>query len=678
MTSLTGMDEFTERCINTIRLLCVDMVQKAKSGHPGAPLGLAPTAYLLWKRIMNYNPTNPNWPNRDRFVLSNGHACALLYSMLHLTGYKDWTMDDLMNFRQLQAKTAGHPECFYPGIEVTSGPLGQGIASGIGMAIAEAHMAARFNKPGFPIVDHYTYIVCGDGCLMEGITSEACSLAGHLGLDKLIVIYDSNNITIDGSTDLAFTENVLKRFEAYGWHTQEVENGDTDIEGLFRAIQDAKVVKGKPHFIKLSTTIGYGSKNRGKSVVHGAPLEEDDVKNLKKMFGFDQDKTFVVPDDVRKALNHVTEGQKLESEWTIMFDEYKKQYKDLAEEFERRLEKRLPEGWEDCLPREFDPSENVATRKLSGNCVNALAGVLPELIGGSADLNPSCLTYIKSEGDFQRRSYDNRNIRFGVREHAMIAILTGLSRYGGFIPYGSTFLNFIGYAYGAVAIAALSKVKALYIMTHDSIGLGEDGPTHQAIEKLMLIRETPNIRLFRPCDGRETTAAYIAAIRAKDEPTVIALTRQTVPLIEGSSIEEALKGAYILPTSDDSPDLILVATGSEVQLISSAKAKLNEQGLKVRLVSFPCWELFEMQPQGYKETVFTPGVPVLSVEAGSMNGWSKYAHASIGMSTFGATGPYQKVMEKFGFDTKNIVEKAKRTVEFYKTHPVAHLVQRPF
>lgn len=654
------------------------MVQKAKSGHPGAPLGLAPATYLLFKRVMNYNPSNPNWPNRDRFILSNGHACALLYSMLHLTGYKDWTMDDLLEFRQIQSKSAGHPECFYPGIEVSSGPLGQGISSGIGMAIAESHMAARFNKPGFPIIDNYIYIFCGDGCIMEGISSEASSLAGHLGLDRLIVIYDSNNVTIDGSTDLAFTEDVVKRYEAYGWHVQEVENGDTDIEGLYRAIQDAKVVKGKPHFIKLNTTIGYGSKNKGKAVVHGSPLEDDDVINLKKLFGFDPNKTFYVPDDVRKSLNHVTEGQKIESEWTIMFDEYKKQYRDLAEEFERRMERRLPDGWEDCLPREFDPSESIATRKLSGNCINALAGVLPELIGGSADLNPSCLTYIKSEKDFQRRSYDQRNIRFGVREHAMIAILTGISRYGGLIPYGSTFLNFIGYAYGAVAIAALSKIRAIYIMTHDSIGLGEDGPTHQAIEKFMLIRETPNIRLFRPCDGRETTAAYISAIRSLDEITVIALTRQNIPQIEGSSIEEALKGAYVLPSSDDSPDIILVATGSEVQLIVSAKKKLNEQGMKVRLVSFPCWELFEVQPQGYKESVFTPGVPVLSVEAGSINGWSKYAHASIGMRTFGASGPYQKVFEKFGFYTENIVDKSKKTVEFYKSHPVAHLVQRPF
>lgn len=653
------------------------MIQKANSGHPGAPMGLAPAAYVLWNKVMRYNPSNPRWFNRDRFVLSNGHACALLYSMLHLTGYKDWTLDDLKNFRQIGSKTAGHPESHFPGVEVTTGPLGQGISAAVGLAIGEAHLAARFNKPDHPIIDNYTYVICGDGCLQEGVASEASSLAGHLGLDKLIVIYDDNNITIDGETSLAFTEDVGKRYESYGWHVQCVENGDEDIDSLLKAIEIAKQTKGKPHFIKLKTTIGYGSKNQGKETVHGAPLGKDEVANVKKKFGFDPEEHFFIPDDVKNALNFVERGEKLEAEWNKLFESYKSKYPDLASELERRIEGRLPDGWENSLPNNFKPSDGlVATRKLSGNCLNALSKVLPELIGGSADLNPSCFTYLTSDQDFQKGSYSQRNIRFGVREHAMCAIMTGLASYGGFIPFGSTFLNFIGYALGAVTVAALSGIRAIYVMTHDSIGLGEDGPTHQPIEKFMLCRETPNLLFIRPADGNETTAAYIAAIRSTNRPTVLALSRQNLPQLEGSSVENALKGAYVLSDCEGKPDIILVATGSEVELIVEAKKKL--EGLNVRVVSFPSWELFEEQSQEYKESVFIQGVPVLSVEAGSVNGWAKYAHESIGMSSFGCSGPYKSVYKHFGIDVDSIVEKSKKTVEFYKTNPVGNLLRHAF
>lgn len=651
------------------------MVQTANSGHPGAPMGLAPAAFALWNKVMSYNPKNYKWANRDRFVLSNGHACALLYSMLHLTGYPEWPLSELKSFRQLESNTAGHPEAIHPAIEVTTGPLGQGISSAVGLAIAEAHFAARYNKPNFKIIDHYTYVFCGDGCLQEGISSEASSLAGHLGLDKLIVIYDDNKITIDGETELSFTEDVNKRYESYGWHVQTVDNGDGDISGILTAIEKAKSIKGQPHFIKLRTTIGFGSAKQGKESVHGSPLGKDDLANVKSKFGFDPEQFFVIPDDVRNTLDHTEKGTHAENDWNSLFAEYKQQYPELASEFERRQNGTLPDGWEKLVPSEYKSDAQLATRKVSGDVLNALAKSLPDLMGGSADLNPSCFTYLNVDKDFQKNSYDQRNIRFGVREHAMCAILNGLAAYGGIIPFGSTFLNFIGYALGAVTLAALSELQMLFIMTHDSIGLGEDGPTHQPVEKFMICRETPNLLFIRPADGLETSASYIAALKSKKRPTVLALSRQNLPQLEGSSIEKALKGAYVLSDCEGTPDLILTASGSEVELIVNAQKQLN---MKVRVVSFPSWELFEEQSQEYKESVFTPGVPVLSVEAGSTNGWAKYAHASLGMTTFGCSGPYKQVYKKFGLSVENIVEKSMKTVEFYKSHPVGHLVQRPF
>ncbi|KAJ2128480.1 Transketolase [Coemansia sp. RSA 921] len=675
---MTNIDQLS---IDTIRVLAADMVQAANSGHPGAPMGCAPMAHVLFTQFINANPKNSEWFNRDRVVLSNGHACALQYVLLHLLGYKV-SMDDLKNFRQLNSVTPGHPEKTHTdGIEVTTGPLGQGIANAVGMAVAERHLAATFNQPEFPIIDNTVFAIVGDGCLQEGVASEASSLAGHLELGNLVVLYDSNGIQIDGSTNLGFTEDVLKRYESYGWHTLEVADGDNDLVGLTRAIETAKAVKNKPSIIKITTTIGYGAAKAGSAGVHGAPLGADSLAAVKKLFGFNADQKFVVPEDVYKYYGErAAQGAQTEKVWNELLAKYAQVHPKLHAELSRRLEGRLPEGWEDVLPR-YSPSDKaLATRKLSETALSALAAKIPELMGGSADLTGSNLTRWKDAVDFQPEStelgnYAGRYLRFGVREHGMAAIGNGMAAYGGVIPFTSTFLNFISYAAGASRLSALSKLRVLYIMTHDSIGLGEDGPTHQPIETMAMLRATPNYLNFRPADGNEVSAAYISALQHSDRPSVLSLTRQNLPQLEGSSIEQALKGGYSLHTygSGSKLDLLIAGTGSETSIAVDAAKLLAEQGLTVKVVSMPCLELFSAQSDEYRHSVLTPGVPSISVEALSTFGWHKYVHCPIGIDTFGASGPYLELYELFGLTPEAIAKKALKIVDYYKSTPVPTL-----
>ncbi|KAJ1901557.1 Transketolase [Kickxella alabastrina] len=669
--------------INTIRVLAADMVQAANSGHPGAPMGCAPMAHVLFTRFINANPKNSSWLNRDRFVLSNGHACALQYILLHLMGYK-LSMDDLKNFRQLGSKTPGHPESNdTDGIEVTTGPLGQGVSNAVGMAIAERHLAATFNKPGYQLVDNVVYAIAGDGCLQEGVASEAGSLAGHLQLGNLIVLYDSNGIQIDGSTKLGFTEDVLKRYEAYGWHTLSVADGDNDLEGLARAIELAKAERTRPTIIKIETTIGFGAANAGTHNVHGAPLGAQSLEAVKALFGFNPQEKFSVPAEVYQFYNErAAKGAELEKQWTELLAKYAQEYPEEHAEFVRRIEGRLPENWEQVLPR-FTPSDKPeATRKLSEAVINAIAPLLPELVGGSADLTGSNLTRWKNAVDFQPEStclgtYAGRYLRYGVREHGMAAISNGIAAYGANIPFASTFLNFISYAAGASRLSALSHLRVLYIMTHDSIGLGEDGPTHQPIETMAMLRATPKFLNFRPADGNEVSAAYLSALTHADCPSVLSLTRQNLPQLEGSSIEKATKGGYSLATygaNAAKPDLLIVGTGSETSIaVDSAKLLADKHGLTVKVVSMPCVELFNAQSDEYRHDVLTAGVPSISVEALSTFGWHKYVHHPIGIDTFGASGPYQQLYEHFGLTPETISKKALKVIEYYKSNAVPTL-----
>ncbi|HEY9740379.1 MAG TPA: transketolase [Coleofasciculaceae cyanobacterium] len=664
-----------ELCINSIRFLAIDAVEKAKSGHPGLPMGAAPMSFVLWDRFMRFNPKNPAWLNRDRFLLSAGHGSMLQYALLYLTGYEDLTLEDLKQFRQWESKTPGHPENFMnPGVEITTGPLGQGIANGVGIAMAEAHLAAKFNKPDFPVIDHYTYVILGDGCNMEGVSSEACSLAGHLGLGKLIALYDDNHISIDGSTDLAFTEDVGKRYEAYGWHVLVVEDGNTDLDAIHKAIETAKSVTDKPSLIKVRTTIGYGSPNKADSHdAHGAALGAAEVEATRKNLGWEYE-PFVIPED---ALSHwrkaIERGAKLEEEWNQLFDRYKEKYPQEAAELHRMHEAILPEGWDSVLPTYTPEDKGEATRVQSGKVLNALAGVLPELIGGSADLAPSNNTYLKTfPGDYQKGQYENRNLRFGVREHGMGAICNGLALDGsGLIPYCATFLVFTDYMRAAIRLSALSEAGVIYVMTHDSIQLGEDGPTHQPIEHIASLRAIPDLLVIRPADGNETSGAYKVAIETargmkfgnKTLPSLLALSRLAQPNLPNTSIEGVAKGAYILSDSDGTPDLILIGTGSETQLCVKAAEQLRGEGKKVRVVSMPCWELFDAQDAEYRESVLPKAVTKrLSVEAGTSFGWSKYTGSeggSVSIDTFGASAPGPVCMEKFGFTVDNVVAKAK-------------------
>jgi len=617
---------------------------------------------------MTYNPANPNWSNRDRFVLSNGHACALQYSMLHMTGY-DLSLDDLKNFRKLHSKTPGHPECFAtPGIEVCTGPLGQGISNAVGLAIAESHLAATFNKPGLDLVDHFTYVICGDGCLQEGVSSESSSLAGHLGLGKLIVLYDDNLITIDGGTNLSFTEDVAARYRSYNWDVVEIADG-TDVEAIEKAVNAAKAVTDKPSMIKIRTVIGQGSLRENTHGIHGSPLKPDDLAQLKEKAGFDPEQTFEVNAEVREFYDHKEEGAKEEGAWTDMLAKYTAAHPDLGARFERQASGALPADWKKCFPTYAKGDAKKATRQWQAIALNAIAPVLPELVGGSADLTPSNNTWLDCSSDYQKDTPAGRYIRFGVREHGMAAVCNGIQAHGGLIPFCATFLNFMGYAFGASRLSALSRFGVLYCFTHDSIGLGEDGPTHQPVEMFMQCRSIPNLNTMRPCDGNEVMGAYACAIESRGRPTVLCLSRQGVPVLEGSSLEKTALGAYVLQDCDGTPDLILIGTGSEVHLCVEAKEQLSAS--KIRVVSMPCWELFEEQSDEYKSSVLTAGAPVLAVEAGSSLGWAKFSHAQIGVNKFGASGKGPALMEEYGFSTKNVVEKSTKVIDFFKGK-VAH------
>ncbi len=651
-------------CINTIRALSMDAVQKANSGHPGAPMGLAPAAYVLWTRVMNHNPENPGWLDRDRFVLSAGHASMLLYSLLHLSGYAV-SLDDIKNFRQWNSKTPGHPEFGHtPGVETTTGPLGQGFANAVGMAMAERHLAARFNTPGHEIVDHYTYMICGDGDMMEGISSEAASLAGHLGLGRLICIYDDNKISIEGSTEITFTEDVALRFKAYHWHILNVDDGN-DIDAIYNAIQAAKAQTGRPSLIVLRTHIAYGSPNKQDTAdAHGAPLGEEEVRLAKKSLGLPEDILFNIPDTVRHHFTQCVEtGKDAEAVWQEKFQDYNKKYPDMAKQWVDAMSGFLTTGWDEDIP-EFSASNGpIATRAASGKVLNAIAARLPTLIGGSADLAPSNKTLLASSHEFQKDAYDGRNIRFGVREHAMGGIMSGMFLHNGLRPYGGTFLVFADYLRPALRVASIMNIPVIYVFTHDSIAVGEDGPTHQPVEHLVGLRAIPGLTVIRPADASETAQAWRQALQITNGPIALILSRQKLPVLTSNAVKDGLtKGAYVLADCDGKPDIILIGTGSEVHIILEAKARLLEKGVAARVVSMPSWELFEKTSQKYKDRVLLPDVQTrLAVEAGSEMGWCRYVGtqgAVIGINSFGASAPGGVVMEKYGFTSEHVVQKA--------------------
>lgn len=654
--------------VNTIRFLAIDMVQQANSGHPGLPLGASPMAYVLWKKFLRFNPADPHWANRDRFILSAGHGSALLYSLLHLFGY-DLPLEEIKRFRQFGSKTPGHPESLVtPGVELTTGPLGQGFANGVGVAIAEAYLAAQFNKPDHKLIDHYTYGIVSDGDLMEGIASEAASLAGHLKLGKLIYLYDDNKISLDGSTSLAFTEDVPARFKAYGWQTLTVENGN-DLDAIEAAIKVAQADTERPTLISLKTIIGYGSPQSGTSKVHGNPLGEENLRKTKAFFGADADKTFYIPDEVKIYLQEPgKKGAALQEQWNNQFDEYTRAYPEKANLLKLCLSGKLPDGWDKELPV-FGINEAMATRQASGKALDALKKNIPWVIGGSADLASSNETPKKEELSFQPGQYQNSNIWFGVREHAMGAILNGMAAHSGLRVYGGTFLTFSDYMRGAIRVAALSEAPVTYIFTHDSIGLGEDGPTHQPVEHVTALRTIPNLTVIRPGDANETVEAWRIAVQSKG-PVALILSRQKLPTLDRSKYAPAKnldKGAYILRDSKRIPEIILIGTGSELQLIVEAQELLTKEGIEARAVSMPSWELFEKQSKAYKESVFPPAVRTrLAVEAGVSFGWYKYVTADgdvIGIDRFGESAPGDEVMKYFGFTVQNVYQRAKELLK---------------
>jgi len=654
-----------EKSINTIKFLSVDGVQNANSGHPGLPLGCSGIAYALWMKILKYNPKNPKWFNRDRFILSGGHGSMLLYTMLHLTGY-EVSMDDLKSFRQWGSITPGHPEYgMTPGVEVTTGPLGQGFANGVGMAIAEAHLAAEFNRPGYTPVDHYVYSIVTDGDLMEGVASEAASLAGHLKLGKLIYFYDDNRISIDGPTNLAFTEDRAMRFEAYGWHVSHVDD-PFDVDAIVAAVEVAKADE-RPSLIIVRTTIGHGLPSvEGTEEAHGSPPGWDEIATGKQNVGWPVDKKFYVPDDVRAHFStRIEAGRESEETWEHQFIEYEAAFPELAKELKRRINGTLPENWEESLPIFPGNEKGMATRAASGKVLNALAKALPELMGGSADLAPSNKTWINGELAFQPDTPQGRNMHFGVREHAMGAIVNGMSVHGGLIPYGGTFLVFSDYMRGAVRLSALSEYPTIWVFTHDSIGVGEDGPTHQPVEHAGSLRIIPNLVTIRPADANETAQAWRFAIMHHG-PVALLLSRQNLPTIDRNTFSEAeglFKGAYILADmGQDDPELILMASGSEVDLILRAASNLAAEGVNVRVVSFPSWEIFSQQDQAYKDQVIPPNVKArIAVEAGSSMGWHRWVGDMgkiIGIDKFGASAPGDLVMEEYGFTVANVIDTA--------------------
>jgi transketolase len=662
--------ELDQLCVNTIRTLAIDSVQKANSGHPGMPMGMADAAYVLWTQFLRYNPKNPDWFNRDRFVLSAGHGSMLLYALLHLTGY-DLPLEQLKQFRQWDSQTPGHPEHgLTPGVETTTGPLGQGFANGVGMAIAEAFLAETFNRPGHEIVNHYTYAIVSDGDLMEGISHEAASLAGHMKLGKIIYLYDDNHISIDGSTDLAFTEDRMQRFEAYDWHTQQIDGHDR--AAVAEAIKAAQAVTDKPSIIACRTTIGYGSPNKANTAgVHGSPLGPEEVRLTKQAYGWDPDREFYIPDEAlaqfRKA---VDKGAKLQEEWKAKLEAYAKTYSKEVGEFRRAMSGELPEGWEDALPT-FPPGDGVATRKASGQILNAIAPVIPNLIGGSADLTPSNNTYLKDYPVFANDTFAGRNFHFGVREHGMVGILNGMVLHGGVIPYGGTFLVFSDYCRPAIRLAALSHIPSIFVFTHDSIGLGEDGPTHQPVEHLASLRAIPNLIIIRPADANETVQAWKVALEKRDGPVAILLTRQGLPVFDRTKMSDASgleKGAYVLVDTDKVyPDVILIGTGSEVQLAVKAYDELAQQGIGARVVSMPSWELFKKQTDEYRNAVLPPSVKArVAIEAGVAMGWEQWIGPQglvIGLDRFGASAPYKIIHQQLGFTTENLVLRALEAID---------------
>ncbi len=649
--------------INALRFLAVDAVEKANSGHPGAPLGDAPIAYLLFHKYMRHNPKHSKWANRDRFVLSNGHASALLYGALHLSGYK-LSIEDLQQFRQWGSKTPGHPEFGETdGVEVTTGPLGQGFAMAVGMAMAEKHLAAVYNKPGYDIVEHYTYGICGDGDLMEGISHEAASLAGTLGLGKLIFLYDDNLISLDGPTDLSFTEDVQARFKAYHWHVQTVADGN-DLGALQKAIEAAQAETGKPSIIAVRTVIGYGSPVAGTSKAHGAALGDNNVKATKKNLNWPEDKTFYVPEEAGKNwLQIVDKGAKYEQAWKDLFAKYKAEFPELAAQYERTEAGKLASGWEKSLPTYPADGKPMATRNAGGAIMNAIADAVPELFGGAADLTESTKTILKKSGNFHLDAA-GRNVFFGVREFAMHAAVNGMAAHGGLIPYGSTFFTFSDYAKPAIRLAALMHIHSLYVYTHDSIGLGEDGPTHQPIDQLTMLRAVPHLIDFRPADANETAACWRLALEHR-EASFMALSRQDLPLLDPAKLDiyaGVSKGAYVIDKGSDKPDLLMLSTGAEVWQIIKAAAELKKQGVTARIVSMPSWQLFERQPESYKLEVLPNHMPKLAVEAGATLGWWKWVgrHGDvIGLDRFGASAPGTLALEKLGFGVDNIVKRAK-------------------
>ncbi len=661
------MNRIDNLAINTIRVLSAEAVQKANSGHPGLPMGAAPMAYTLWAKNMKHNPSNPDWDDRDRFILSAGHGSMLLYSLLHLFGY-GLTMDDLKSFRQLGSLTPGHPEYGHTkGVEITTGPLGQGLANGVGMAMAEAYLAEKFNRPGYPVVDHYTYVLSGDGCMMEGVAAEAASLAGTLELGKLIVLYDSNSITIEGCTDIAFRENVAKRFEAYGWHTLRVEDG-TDVADIDSAIKAAKAETRKPSLIEIRTQIGHGCPaKQGKASAHGEPLGADNLKAAKENLGWDYNEEFHIPGEVSEHIKRIIEnGLKQEKAWEDLVNAYKKEFPELADEWDSWKYKDFSSGLLENQDFWARDSKANATRSSSSDVLNKLVPIVPNLIGGSADLAPSNKSNMKGIGDFSAENRSGANLHFGVREHAMAAIANGMAAHGRLQPYVSTFFVFSDYMKPSMRLSALMKLPVTYILTHDSIGVGEDGPTHEPIEQLASLRSIPGFVVFRPCDTNETAAGWYAAMSRKDSPVALVLTRQNLPQFEMTGVN-ALKGAYVVLDSGKKPELLLMASGSEVKLVYEAGKQLLESGVAVRVVSMPSWELFEEQDADYKESVLPADVTKrLAVEAASSFGWHKYVGLQgdiISIDQFGESAPAELLFEKYGFTVENVLNKAQKLLK---------------
>jgi len=669
-----GLTQLDELCVQTIRFLSVDAIQKAGSGHPGMPMGMAPAAYVLWAKYLKHNPANPTWLNRDRFVLSAGHGSVLLYSLLYLAGY-DITLDDIKNFRQLDSKTPGHPE-YNPahGIEVTTGPLGQGLANAVGMAIEQKHLAARFNRQGLPLVDYNIYSIAGDGCLQEGITSEASSLAGHLGLDNLIVIYDDNHISIDGDTGLSFTEKVEERYRAYGWNVEEVPGDGNDMQAFEKALNNAKKHTGQPSLIKLRTHIAYGSPNKQDTAgAHGAPLGEDEIRLMKKQFGWDPKKTFHVPEQALKSMRQQAEnGARAQAEWQKLFETYEEKFPQPAKQLKQWSERRITVNIDDLLPA-FKAGESVATRKASGKVLDTLMPHLPFVVGGSADLTPSNKTRFEDASDFQKDNPSGRYFRFGVREHAMGGVINGIAAGRILRPYGGTFLVFSDYMRAAVRVAAMSRYPSIFVFTHDSIGVGEDGPTHQPVEHIASLRAMPNLLVMRPADANETAQAWKFILNYKDGPVALLLSRQGLTVLDQNKYtcaDNLEKGAYAL-IKQQNPDVLLLASGSEVGVVLQAAEQLEKQNITAQVVSMPCWKLFEMQDTEYKNTVLPPAVKArVAIEAAVELGWHKYLGAGgifIGLSCFGASAPAKQCLTKFNITAENVVEAAKKSITVAKT-----------